>query len=69
LVLDCYLKIDKCTEDEYAVGLDRDTWGEAILGTGNNETACLARAVEQWQYCGGHDGEHVTAIYGPTGTA
>jgi len=34
-----------------------------------NETACLARAVDVWHYCGSHANEEVDAIYGPSGNA
>ena len=34
-----------------------------------NETACLARAVDVWHYCGSHANEEVDAIYGLSGNA
>lgn len=59
----------KCSDDEFALGLDRDSWGEAVFHTGSNETACLQRAQEQWKTCGAQKNEQIAAIYGPTGNA
>lgn len=63
----CWIQTDKCTDDEFAVGLDRDAWGEAVYHTGSNETACLQRAADQWKLCGSNKGDQIVAIYGPTG--
>ena len=63
------MDVQKCTDDDLAVGLERDTWGEAVFHTSSNESACLQRAADQFKTCGGNPSDHVTAIFAPTGDA
>ncbi|KAK3585346.1 hypothetical protein CHS0354_004616 [Potamilus streckersoni] len=44
----------------------RDTYAEQHLNASTNEEACLSRAYNQWQYCGGSDKYPITSIFRPT---
>ena len=63
----CWLSVKQCTGHPGAVGTYKETRGGPDVHV--NETACLARAVDMWHYCGSHANEEVDAIYGPSGNA
>ena len=65
--LGCWVSVKQCTDHPGSVG----TYKETRVGPDVhvNETACLARAVDMWHYCGSHANEEVDAIYGPSGNA
>ncbi|KAK7087264.1 uncharacterized protein [Littorina saxatilis] len=59
----CWLITENCKDHPQANGTHKDD-----LGTQNGtEEGCLARAAQQWKWCGETDSAKATAIYGPTG--
>ena len=59
----CWLIVDHCPSHPTAEGRHKDAAGTQS-GT---EDGCLARAAQQWKWCGSPDNGRVVAVYGPTG--
>ncbi|XP_070203947.1 uncharacterized protein [Littorina saxatilis] len=59
----CWFITDHCPKHPTAEGTHKDD-----LGTQNGtEEGCLARAAQQWIWCGSPSNGRVVAVYGPTG--
>ncbi|XP_025093026.1 uncharacterized protein LOC112563338 [Pomacea canaliculata] len=59
----CWFVVDHCPKAPAAEGTHKDDIGTQA-GT---EEGCLARAAQQWRYCGSSPTGQVVAVYGPTG--
>ncbi|PVD31350.1 hypothetical protein C0Q70_06762 [Pomacea canaliculata] len=59
----CWFVVDHCPKATAAEGTHKDDIGTQA-GT---EEGCLARAAQQWRYCGSSATGQVVAVYGPTG--
>ncbi|KAK7087271.1 uncharacterized protein [Littorina saxatilis] len=59
----CWLITESCPSHPSSQGKHKDD-----LGTQNGtEEGCLARAAQQWKWCGSPGYHQVVAVYGPTG--